>query len=329
MHSHPNTQLLSDAQGRSFRHLRVSLTAACNYACHYCVPKGKQLHRARHELTAAQFLSAIDALIEVAGISKLRITGGEPLLSPQLAPFLAGVVQRPLDDISITTNGQLLQDRLPLLLDHGVRRINVSLDTLNPVAFQRICRGGSLSVVQAGIDAALAAGLRVKINMVPTRSHNEDQVLPLLEYCLQRGIELRYIELMRMGHLRASAEFSRELVPMQRLLDSIGQRYGYIRASAEYDATAVRFEIPGQGFFGIIANESQSFCASCTRLRLSSAGFLHGCLSSSQRHSIVDLLDMPMAAARPLWIERLQFALADKQPAVFAGGETVMRWIGG
>lgn len=327
-HGH-STPLLADAQGRSFRNLRVSLTAACNYACSYCVPKGKQLHRARHELSTAQFLSAIDALIDVAGIRKLRITGGEPLLSPQFAPFLAGVMQRPLDDVSITTNGQFLKDKLPLLREHGIRRINVSLDTLNSIAFQRICRGGSLPVVLEGIEAALAAGIKIKINMVPLRTSNEDQIVPLLDYCLQRGMELRYIELMRMGHLRASPDFARDVVLMPRLLELIGQHHSYVRTTAEYDATAVRFEIPGKGFFGIIANESQSFCASCTRLRLSSAGFLHGCLSSDKRHSITDLLDMPLEQSRLLWHERLQSVLADKQPVAFAGGETVMRWIGG
>ncbi len=140
-------------------------------------------------------------------------------------------------------------------------RINVSLDTLNPVAFRKICRGGDLQTVLAGIDAVLAAGIQVKINMVPMRTLNEDQILPLLGYCLDRGIELRFIELMRMGHLQNSAEYSRERVPMSRILALIAQQYTYLRTSAEFDATAARFEIPGAGFFGIIANESLPFCA--------------------------------------------------------------------
>ena len=320
---------LVDKQGRSFRNLRVSLTAACNYACTYCVPKGKQLHRARHELDVPQFLRALDYLIEIAGISKLRITGGEPLLSPQFDAFLHGAMQRPLNDVSLTTNGQLLQGKLPVLQAAGIRRINVSLDTLNPVAFRKICRGGDLSTVLAGIDVALAAGISVKINMVPMRTQNEDQIVPLLSYCLTRGIELRFIELMRMGHLQHGSEYAREQVPMQRILSLIGEQYQYVRTSAEFDATAARFEIPGRGHFGIIANESQPFCATCTRLRLSSAGFLHGCLSNSHRHFIGDLLVLSREEAIPLLRERLQSALADKQPVAFAGGETVMRWIGG
>jgi cyclic pyranopterin phosphate synthase len=320
---------LVDAQGRAFRNLRVSLTAACNYACTYCVPKGKQLHRARHELDVAQFLRAVDYLIEIAGIDKLRITGGEPLLSPQFDAFLPAVMQRPLADVSLTTNGQFLLEKLPLLKASGIRRINVSLDTLNPVAFRKICRSGDLPTVLAGIDAALGAGIRVKVNMVPMRSANEDQVVPLLDYCLARGIELRYIELMRMGHWQGNPDYARELVPMGRILALVGQRYDYLRTGAEFDATAARFEVPGKGFFGVIANESQSFCATCSRLRLSSAGFLHGCLSNTQRHYIADLLDLPPAEAVPQLRARLQLALADKQPLAFGGSETVMRWIGG
>ncbi|HSC76644.1 MAG TPA: radical SAM protein [Pseudomonadales bacterium] len=320
---------LIDAQGRSFRNLRVSLTAACNYACTYCVPKGKQLHRARHELSVQQFLTALDYLIEVAGIDKLRITGGEPLLSPQFDDFLRGAMQRPLKDVSITTNGQFLLQKMPVIKEAGIQRMNVSLDTLNPVMFQKICRSGDLHTVLAGIDALLDAGIKVKINMVPMRTQNEDQIVPLLDYCINRGIELRFIELMRMGHWQNNADYSRELVAMNRILELISRRYDYLRTAAEFDATAARFEIPGKGFFGIIANESLPFCSTCSRLRLSSAGFLHGCLSNTARHHIADLLDLPREEALPLLRTHLHGALLDKQPVAFSGSETVMRWIGG
>jgi GTP 3',8-cyclase len=320
---------LVDAQGRSFRNLRVSLTAACNYACSYCVPKGKQLHRARHELNVQQFLTALDCLMDVAGIDKLRITGGEPMLSPQFDDFLHGAMQRPLKDVSVTTNGQFLLQKMPVLKASGIRRINVSLDTLNPVMFQKICRSGDIETVLAGIDALLDAGIKVKVNMVPMRTQNEDQIVPLLDYCLARGIELRFIELMRMGHWQNNPDYPRELVPMSRILALIAQRHVYLRTAAEFDATAARFEIPGRGFFGIIANESLPFCSTCSRLRLSSAGFLHGCLSNTRRHHIADLLDLPRDEAIPLLRTRLHAALSDKQPVAFAGSETVMRWIGG
>ncbi|NES11923.1 radical SAM protein [Pseudomonas laurentiana] len=268
--------------------------------------------------------------MEAAGIERLRITGGEPLVSPKLETFLKTVAGFGLDEISLTTNGQLLARKLPLLLDAGIARLNVSLDTLNAEAFRSIARGGDLATVLDGMQQASAAGMKIKVNMVPLNGQNLDQVLPLLEYCLARGYELRFIELMRMGHLaRDSNAFLQQFVGLQQLLQVIGERYEYLQADAPVDATALRYSIPGQGFFGVIANESVPFCRTCSRLRLSSTGWLHGCLSSSNRHYVGDLLDKPRHQALPALQGLLVKALADKQPVAFSGGATVMKIIGG
>jgi cyclic pyranopterin phosphate synthase len=305
------------------------LTAACNYACEYCVPNGKRLVAAQDELSAEQMIRAVELLVAAAGIEKLRITGGEPLVSPKFDAFLPAVMQLPLRDVSITTNGQLLERKAELILGSGVKRLNVSLDTLNPVAFSKIARGGDLATVLRGIERMHAAGVRLKINMVPMRHANLDQVLPLLEFSLEREIELRFIELMNMGHLKRSPEHGRQFVGQAELLDIIGTRYEYTRTDAAYDSTSVRYEIPGVGTFGIIANESEPFCAACTRLRLSSNGYLYGCLSSASRHYIADVLESPEHVALPRLQNLLVRALGDKQPASFRGEVTVMKFIGG
>mgnify|MGYP006268349183 CR=1 FL=1 len=321
--------MIVDRIGRRFRNLRVSLTAACNYACTYCVPDGKRLLRAREELDADELVHGVGLLMEAAGIEKLRITGGEPLVTPKFDAFLPAVLGLPLEDVSVTTNGQLLAPKVPLLAEAGLQRINVSLDTLDPSRFRQLARGGDLDAVLDGIDRCLDAGIRVKLNMVPLRTGNADQVLPMLDYALDRGIELRYIELMRMGHLAHSSAFDRDFLGMQDLLDLVGRRYEYARTEAEWDSTAVRFEIPGRGCFGVIPNESEPFCSSCTRLRLSADGYLHGCLSSSSRHRIVELLALPREEALDGLREALRGALADKQDVAFTGGATVMKLIGG
>lgn len=322
--------MIVDRQGRRFRNLRVSLTAACNYACTYCVPDGKRLVAAQDELSADAMARGVAYLIEAAGIERLRITGGEPLVSPRLEPFLQAVAGLGLQDISLTSNGQLLARKLPMLLDAGIRRINVSLDTLDAVAFSRIARGGDLASVLDGLEQARAAGMRIKLNMVPLRDANLDQVLPLLDYCLERGFELRFIELMRMGHLaRDCAGFQRQFVGLAELLERIGEQHEFVQADAALDATAMRYEIPGRGFFGVIANESVPFCRTCSRLRLSSTGWLHGCLSSGSRHYVGDLLDKPRHLALPAMQRLLVKALADKQELIFSGGTTVMKIIGG
>ncbi|MFT0865772.1 GTP 3',8-cyclase MoaA [Pseudomonas sp. CAM1A] len=322
--------MIVDRQGRRFRNLRVSLTAACNYACTYCVPDGKRLVAAQDELTADALARGVAYLVEAAGVERLRITGGEPLVSPRLEAFLGAVAGLGLEDISLTTNGQLLARKLPLLRDAGIRRLNVSLDTLDATAFRRIARGGDLASVLAGMAQASDAGMAIKVNMVPMRGQNLDQVLPLLDYCLERGYELRFIELMRMGHLaRDGNAFQQQFVGLEQLLALIGQSHAYEQAPRPLDATALRYRIPGKGHFGVIANESVPFCRSCSRLRLSSTGWLHGCLSSSNRHFVGDLLDKPRHQALPALQRLLVKALADKQDVAFSGDVMVMKVIGG
>jgi GTP 3',8-cyclase len=320
--------MIVDRLGRRFRNLRVSLTAACNYACTYCVPDGKRLQKAKNELPATQLLKGVTLLQQAAGIDKVRITGGEPLVTPKFDDFLLGVMALPLSDVSLTTNGQLLLKKADVIAESGLKRINVSLDTLNPLRFKQIARGGDLATVLEGIESMLKLGLKVKINMVPIRSQNLSEVLPMLEYCLDRGIELRFIELMRMGHLLHSSSFANDFVSMETLLDAIGEKYEFARTDAPHDSTAVRFQIPDRGVFGIIANESEPFCRSCTRLRLASDGHLYGCLSSAHKHYIGDMLELPSHLVLPKLQGILVNALGDKKLA-FQGEVTVMKLIGG
>lgn len=322
--------MIVDRQGRAFRNLRISLTAACNYACTYCVPNGKRLVAAQDELSADAMARGVEYLIEAAGIERLRITGGEPLVTPKFEPFLQAVSALKLKDISLTTNGQLLAKKLPIIIDNGVRRLNVSLDTLDAETFPVLARGGDLKTVLAGLEEARQAGLKIKVNMVPLRGQNLDQILPLLEYCLERGFELRFIELMRMGHLaRDPNGFQQQFVRLAELLEIIGAVHPFVQADAPVDATALRYQVEGGGYFGVIANESVPFCRSCSRLRLSSTGWLHGCLSSSNRHFVGDLLDKPRHLALPALQRLLVKALGDKQDVAFSGGVTVMKIIGG
>lgn len=320
--------MIVDQYGRQFKNLRVSLTAACNYACTYCVPHGEKRRVAKHELSDKQLIRAVTLIRQATDVNKLRITGGEPLVSPHFDAFLSAVALQNFSDISITTNGQLLAKKAELIHSCGIKRINVSLDTLDPHAFRSISKAGDLFSVLTGIEKCLALGIKIKINMVPLRRLNINQIIPLLDYCLDRNIELRYIELMRMGHLANNVEFNLDYLPMAYILAEIGRHYQFTRTEAPFDSTSIRFEIPGRGKFGVIANESEPFCSSCTRLRLSSAGYLHGCLSSSNKHFIGDILDYPDEQALSMLSERLYAALGDKQ-MVFRGGETIMRLIGG
>jgi cyclic pyranopterin phosphate synthase len=321
--------MIVDALGRRFRNLRVSLTAACNYACTYCVPDGKRLQAATHELEADELTYAVKLLMDAAGIDRLRITGGEPMLTPKFDTFLPAVMALGLEDVSVTTNGQFVLRKFDTLVDSGLQRINVSLDTLNPDRFRAIARSGDLETVLGGLADLKAAGIKVKINMVPMKTANADQILPMLDYCLENGFELRFIELMQMGHLKTSQAFQRDFLGMAEILETIGTRHEFTRTDAPYDSTAVRYEIPGAGCFGIIANESEPFCSACTRLRLSSNGFLYGCLSNAVSHDVRPILALPEHHALAQLQSVLVRALADKQSASFTGEITVMKFIGG
>ncbi len=324
------SESIVDAQGRRLGNLRVSLTSACNYACIYCVADGKRLQARDDSLSLDKLLLAVEYLKTVNPLERLRITGGEPLISPLFDGFMKAVGRLGFEDVSLTSNGQLLSRKLPLLLDAGVRRINISLDTLDAEVFQRIARGGDLATVLEGIERALAAGLQVKINMVPLRGHNHDQILPLLEYCLARGMELRFIELMRMGHLARDGEtFRRQFYGLAEILELIGQHHSFSAAPSAPSATALRFDISGGGHFGVIANASAPFCSSCNRVRLSSSGWLHGCLSSNQSHYLGDALELPRDLALSRIRELSRRALLDKQLTHFTGDVMIMKVIGG
>ena len=321
--------MIIDRFGRQFQNLRVSLTAACNYACTYCVPDGKKLQPADAELDGEHLLDAVRLLIDGAGIEKLRITGGEPMLSPKFEPFLRGVCDLDLHDVAITTNGQFLPKYMPLLKDVNFKRLNVSLDTLDASHFRSIARSGDLATVLHGIEMACAAGMKVKVNMVPLKTANFDQVVPLLDYCLDRRIELRFIELMNMGHLKLNDQYEKDFVSLDMLLEAIREKYEVVPITAEHDSTSIRYEVIGHGTFGVIANESEPFCRACSRLRLSSNGHLYGCLSNTKNYDLRPLLSMPYALALQELQGVLTSALSDKQSLAFTGETTIMKFIGG
>ena len=321
--------MIVDSYGRRFRNLRVSLTSACNYACTYCVPNGKRLQPAKEELEAEDLWAIVELLVSSGGSEKLRFTGGEPLLSPKFDLLFSRAMKLDFLDVSLTTNGQLIPKKAEILLGSGLKRINISLDTLDPQSFKEIARGGDLKTVLEGINLLKENQVEIKINMVPMMGKNESQILPLLDFCLERGIELRFIELMNMGHLRSGNQYLLEFLGMDRILGHIGERYEYSRTNAPYDSTAIRYEIPGKGVFGIIANNSEPFCSSCTRLRVSSNGLLYGCLSNAANFDLKPFLKIP-ELERPKELEgALSAALRHKQDVSFTGEVTVMKFIGG
>ena len=176
------------------------------------------------------------------------------------------------------------------------------------------------------IEKALEMGFRIKINMVPMKNLNEEQIITLLDFCLERNIECRYIELMKMGHIKNV--FEKFFISMKELLEIISQKYDFQKSDAPMDSVAQRFEIIGKGFFGIIPNYSAPFCQNCNRLRLTSDGRIYGCISNTSNQSITHLLKLKPPEYEEK-LKRILLGAMESKQKVFVGTDTYMQQIGG
>lgn len=303
-----------DRLGRPLRDLRLSLIDACNFRCPYCMPAERVGED--YGLDAAGRLSfdEIETLVRGfvrIGVSKLRLTGGEPLLRKRLPELIARLAAIPgLDDLALTTNGALLARQAKALRDAGLRRLTVSLDALDPVLFRRLSGGrGEVAQVLAGIDAARAAGFGpIKLNCVVQRGVNEDQVLPLVERFRAGGDVLRFIEYMDVGNCNGWSQAG--VVPSQALRDRIHARWPLRALDANYRGeVASRYGfVDGVGEIGFVSSISAPFCGDCHRARVSADGRLYTCLFAAEgsdlRPQLAQGEDAFAAHLARLWSQR-------------------------
>ncbi len=282
---------LVDSFGRVATDLRLSVTDVCNLRCTYCLPA-----TGVHWLPRAEILS-VDELTRLArigvtrlGITKIRLTGGEPLTRPDLVDIVRGIRgSLPDVEIALTTNGVGLASKAAELAAAGVDRVNVSLDTIHAETFLAITRRTGLSDVLDGIRAAATAGLGpVKVNAVLTRGVNDHEVVDLVDFCLSEGSELRFIEQMPIGATRNWAE--ENLISAAEIRGAIEQRYTLRSLPGRGPAPAERWEVlDGDavlGTVGIIASVTEPFCGTCDRTRISADGQLRSCLFSSDESDL-------------------------------------------
>ena len=313
-----------DQHGRKINKLRISLSEVCNMACTYCVTSLSDHKRSPEQLHYDQILYLVKLLKDYAGIEKIRLTGGEPLLHPKIVNVISGISEMGIKNIGLTSNGQLLAKKARSLSEAGLKNVNVSLDSLDPEKFKQMGRVGKLYKTLEGIEACLKHDLLVKINMVVIKGENEDEIVKMLEYGVENGVEVRYLELMAMGPLYKKDDF--KLINMHEILRIISKKYSFQSVTADSDSTSIRYWVPG-GFFGIIPNESAPFCSTCSRLRLTSDGNLIGCLSNPSKISIRHLLNHrdPEQTLQKLVKKSVSF----KQDAAFTGSSLVMSRVGG
>lgn len=269
---------MQDQYGRVIDYLRISVTDRCNLRCKYCMPPEGVRLTSHEELLSLEELFMITKIMSEMGIRKVRFTGGEPLVRRNLENLIARVGQlEGIEQIGITTNGVLLEEKLPALLDAGITGVNVSLDTMDAGKFQEITGVDALDRVLCGIDKAWEAGLKIKINCVPCREWNAEALVRVAGFAADRPIDVRFIELMPIGcgrqyHGIPSSEVLSVLSEEYGQLVPVGGKTGTSGPAQYYESASLR------GKIGLISPMSHKFCKDCNRIRLTAEGRLKLCL---------------------------------------------------
>lgn len=300
---------LRDGQGRAIRYLRVSVTDRCNLRCRYCMPEGGVEWMDHSTLLSYEQIARLVGLFARLGVEKVRLTGGEPLVRRDLHRLTAAVSGTPgIREVAVTTNGVLLAEQLPGLVEAGLTGVNMSLDTLDREQFAAITRRDQLPAALAGLEAALAVpGLKVKLNCVPM-GENDSQLVPLAALARDRDLSVRFIELMPIG---LGGSFPRRTEA--EVLERLEKAFGPARACPQDEGGGPGRYITFDGFrgrVGFISAMTHRFCDRCNRVRLTSSGFLKTCLQYDRGAALKPLLDA--GAEDGVILDAIRRAIEDK-----------------
>lgn len=289
-------ETVKDKLGRPIRDLRISVTDRCNFRCAYCMPKevfgDDYVFLPKNELLSFEEIERFAKLFALLGVKKLRLTGGEPLMRRDLPKLVEKLMKiEGIEDIGLTTNGVLLKQYAQPLYDAGLRRLNMSIDALNPETFGKLNgRGIKPELILANIDHAQKIGFEIKVNMVVQKGVNEEEILPMAAYFKERDITLRFIEFMDVGNDNGWS--FEKVVTKKEIYEMISAVYDIEPAEEDYyGEVAKRYRYLDNGAqVGFITSVSESFCSTCTRSRLSSDGKLYTCLFASEGFDLRELI---------------------------------------
>jgi cyclic pyranopterin phosphate synthase len=287
----PTQGPLVDRYGRVHTDLRISVTDRCNFRCVYCMPEEGLSFLPKSELLTFDEIARVAQVAKTLGVTALRITGGEPLVRKGLPSLIAHLSAIGFEDLAMTTNGTGLAEAAEALASAGLRRVNVSCDSLQPERFAAIRRRGKLPVVLDAMRAAESAGLTpLKVNVVLLRGQNDDEILDFASFARDTGRVVRFIEFMP---LDAQGKWGRDqLVPGREVFERISAVWPLVPASEPTGpAPAERYRFAdGVGEIGLISSVTEPFCGTCNRLRVTADGALRNCLFSDDEHIVRDLL---------------------------------------
>lgn len=282
---------LIDGFGRRISYVRLSVTDRCDFRCRYCMAE-HMTFRPKAQLLSFGEIELLADLLIARGVTKLRLTGGEPLVRRgilDLVDRLGARLGAGFEELTLTTNGSQLAGAAERLFASGVRRVNVSLDSRDPETFAHITRRGRLGQVLAGIAAAKKAGLSVKINMVALKGLNQDEIEPMLRWCAAEGFDLTLIETMPLGEVEEDR--TAHYVSLDGVQQALEKRYTLVPSLARTGGPARYFDVAELGVrLGLITPISENFCAGCNRVRVTATGTMYGCLGHDQKIELRGLL---------------------------------------
>jgi GTP 3',8-cyclase len=301
---------LVDSFGRRIGYVRLSVTDRCDLRCRYCMAETMRF-LPRSELLSPEEIVALADIFIARGVTRIRLTGGEPLVRRGISGVVAALGERighGLEELTMTTNGTQLARHAENLHEAGIRRVNVSLDSRREDRFRHITRHGDLAEVLSGIAAAAAAGLKIKINMVALRGLNEDEIEDMLLWCAGQGFDLTLIETMPLGTVEEDRTV--HYLPLDGVRRRLEERYGLVPSLARTGGPACYFEVGRTGVrLGLITPLTGNFCDGCNRIRVAATGTVYGCLGHDQK---VELRDLLRAGGREEVDEALDRLLAGK-----------------
>jgi cyclic pyranopterin phosphate synthase len=327
---------LVDTFGRVHDNLRISVTDRCNIRCFYCMPAENVTFLPKPQLLTFEEITRFVRMTIPLGVRKIRLTGGEPLVRQNLEVLVQQLRDvEGIEDIGLTTNGILLADQAERLYQAGLRRLNVSLDALDPVKFKQITRREGFEKVIEGLTTAREVGFeKIKINAVSMRGITESEIIPFGRLARETGMEIRFIEFMPLDAERA---WERDKVLFaSEIIDELAREFGPLLPVGEYDPHAPASEYQfadGVGRIGFIASVSQPFCGSCNRFRLTADGKIRNCLFSLEETDIKSLLrgnasddEIRLAIRQSIWDKKEGHEI---NAAKFIRPERAMHSIGG
>ena len=319
--------MLLDTLQRPVKDLRISVTDRCNFRCTYCMPLDDYDWLDKSEVLTFEEITRLARLFIQLGVEKIRLTGGEPLARRDLEQLVKSLSDLDgLRDLCLTTNGSTLVEKSQALRAAGLRRLNVSLDSLKPDRFRRITKRGDLQKVLDGLFVAKKHGFSpIKLNAVIERGVNDDEIIDLVTFSLEHGFAIRFIEFMDVGN--ANHWQSDTIVPKQEILDIINTRFPLREVGRKGgSAPSVDYQcVDGSGDIGVIASVTEPFCASCTRARLTADGRLVTCLFANTGHNLKVLLrggasdDRLLDVLQQVWLQRTDRYSEERLAALRSG----------